>query len=205
MEWSGFPAGRSRWGVKNRKTPMRDPSTQSLSMGSGSIERRSPTANSHSSSRRRDTSRSRSGPWTPRIFRGSRLRSLVPGSLVFTPPVGQVSFDDPLVWWSYVKDADWRHPQGPGSTLDGKDSYPVVQVCWEDAAAYAKWAGKRLPSEAEWEFASRGGLDRKRYSWGDVQDSKGPTLVNNWQGQFPVENAATDGFTRTAPVGSYPP
>ncbi len=144
-------------------------------------------------------------PLDPAEFPGAPLDKLVPGSLVFTPPVGRVSFDNPYVWWSYVNGANWRHPQGPESNLDGKDDFPVVQVCWEDAAAYAKWAGKRLPTEAEWEFASRGGLVGKRYMWGDTQDGESANLMNNWQGQFPAENAKSDGFARTAPVASYPP
>jgi formylglycine-generating enzyme required for sulfatase activity len=143
-------------------------------------------------------------PPDPKDFPGAPKELLVPGSLVFSPPVGRVSLDDHLAWWRYVPGADWRHPSGPGSDLRERDDHPVVQVCWDDAAAYARWAGKRLPTEAEWEYAARGGLDRKRYCWGDELLPGGKWRVNNWQGQFPGENKADDGFAATAPAGSFP-
>ena len=131
-------------------------------------------------------------------YPGASLEKLVPGSIVFTPPAGRVSLDDPSIWWRYVPGADWRHPSGPDSTIRGKDDHPVVQVCWYDALAYASWARKRLPTEAEWEYASRGGLARARYVWGDLVLPGGKWQANVWEGRFPDQNTADDGFTRTA-------
>jgi formylglycine-generating enzyme required for sulfatase activity len=130
---------------------------------------------------------------------------LVPGSLVFTPPDRPVPLDDITNWWRWVPGASWRHPEGPGSSIAGKDDHPVVHVSWDDAAAYAKWAGKRLPTEAEWELASRGGLEGKKYAWGDEFRPGGKTLANTWQGTFPETNTDEDGFSRTSPVKSFPP
>ena len=130
---------------------------------------------------------------------------LVPGSLVFTPPAGQVSLDNPLVWWRYVPGANWRHPEGPDTTIEGKDDFPVVQVCWDDAVAYARWASKRLPTEAEWEYAARGGKERAPFVWGDELRPGGKWQANIWQGQFPSRNTSDDGYPRTAPVATFPP
>jgi formylglycine-generating enzyme len=130
--------------------------------------------------------------------------NLVPGSLVFTPPPRSVPLNSHYRWWQYVPGASWRHPEGPASNLTGRANYPVVQVAWDDAVAYAKWAHKRLPTEAEFEYAARGGLDRKWFSWGDELKPGGKWRANIWQGKFPNQNTAEDGFKSTAPVGSFP-
>lgn len=129
---------------------------------------------------------------------------LEPASIVFTPPPGPVPLDNHFRWWSYVKGADWRHPLGPDSSIEGKDDHPVVQVSWYDAQAYAEWAGKRLPTEAEWEFAARGGLDSQPYTWGDEHPDATDNHANIWQGNFPGENAKGDGFEGTSPVKTFP-
>jgi formylglycine-generating enzyme required for sulfatase activity len=141
----------------------------------------------------------------PKDFPDVPPEKLVAGSIVFTPPSVDVTYENPLVWWRYVPGASWRHPDGPESSTEGREGHPVVHVCWDDAVAYARWARKRLPTEAEWEYAARGGLERKRYVWGDELLPEGKWQVNNWQGRFPRENTAADGFPRTAPAGSFAP
>jgi sulfatase modifying factor 1 len=141
----------------------------------------------------------------PKDFPDAKPEDLVPGSVVFTPPSHAVGLNNPLVWWRYVKGASWKHPEGPASSLKGRGNHPVVHVAWEDASAYAKWAGKRLPTEAEFEFAARGGLDRQPYVWGSEFKPGGKFQANTFQGRFPDTNTAEDGFVGTSPVGSFPP
>lgn len=126
------------------------------------------------------------------------------GSLVFVRPASAVDLRDVGNWWHWVIGANWRHPEGPGSDLKGRENNPVVHVAWEDAAAYAKWAGKRLPTEAEWEFAARGGLENKRYAWGDELTPGGKYVANIFEGDFPNRDTAADGYSTLAPVASYP-
>lgn len=129
---------------------------------------------------------------------------LQPGSLVFIAPKEQVPLDNVAYWWVWVNGADWSHPQGPNSSIVGKENYPVVQVAFADAEAYAKWAGKRLPTEAEWEFAARGGMAKKEFAWGNELTPNGTYMANFFQGDFPHDNKASDGFIGLAPVKSYP-
>lgn len=140
----------------------------------------------------------------PALYPDADPALLCPGSLVFTQPASRVGLGDYRQWWAYVPGASWRHPQGPQSTLEGLDEHPVVHVTFEDASAYASWAGKSLPSEVEWEYAARGGLDGAAYPWGDEFAPEGRQMANTWQGQFPWQNTALDGYERTSPVGSFP-
>jgi len=137
-------------------------------------------------------------------YPGTDQAQLRAGSSVFTPPTRYPIAPDPMLWWSYVPGADWRHPYGPDSSIVGLGDHPVVHVAYDDARAYAEWASKRLPSETEWEFAARGGLDGAAFAWGDELAPKGRMLANFWQGPFPKENLCLDGFERTSPVKSFP-
>ena len=125
---------------------------------------------------------------------------LVPGSAVFVAPLSSGSPQ----WWRFVEGAHWRQPEGPGSSLEGRLDHPVVHIAYEDARAFARWAGGALPTEAQWEFAARGGLSSARYEWGEEHPDKGAPKANTWQGAFPLQNSGADGFIGTAPVGCYP-
>ena len=129
--------------------------------------------------------------------------ALAAGALVFTATSGPVPLNDLSAWWRWVHGANWRHPEGPESSIHGRENHPVVQVSWNDAVAYAQWAGKRLPSEAEWEYAARGGLEAKHYVWGDEFKPGGKYMANTWQGIFPVRDSGEDGFVGTSPVASF--
>ena len=141
---------------------------------------------------------------TKEEFPSAPAENLVAGSVVFAGTEHEVPLNDHLQWWSYVEKANWRHPLGPDSDIKGKEKYPVVHIAFGDAEAYAKWAGKRLPTEAEFEFAERGGLAGKVYAWGDDFRPNGKWMANTWQGKFPVKDSGEDGYAGIAPVGQFP-
>ncbi len=143
-------------------------------------------------------------PPDPADYPGALPEMLYAGSLVFVPPPGPVDLRDLTNWWQFVRGADWQHPLGEGSSIEGQMDHPVVHVAYADAEAYAAWTGKVLPSEAEWERAARGGLDGAEYAWGDEFAPDGRLMANTWQGRFPFENLREDGWERTSPVGSFP-
>jgi sulfatase modifying factor 1 len=141
----------------------------------------------------------------PADYPGAPPENLVAGSLVFHRTAGPVSLHDLRQWWTWTPGAYWRHPDGPGSSVKGRGRHPVVHVAYEDAAAYAAWAGKVLPTEAEWERAARGGLEGAIFPWGDEHFPGGRAMANTWQGEFPWQNLRVDGYDGTSPVGAFPP
>jgi formylglycine-generating enzyme len=142
-------------------------------------------------------------PPDPAEFPNVPPEDLKAGSIVFAPPNEPVPLDNHFAWWTYVPGANWQHPEGPDSTIEGRENHPAIHIAWKDAMAYADWADKRLPTEAEWEFAARGGLDRQPYCWGKQLKPGGSWQSNIWQGNFPNQNSAGDRFRGTAPVGSF--
>jgi formylglycine-generating enzyme required for sulfatase activity len=144
-------------------------------------------------------------PADPKMYPGAKPEMLAPSSVVFRKTDGPVDLRNPYQWWTYVRGADWRHPRGPDSTIEGLDDHPVVHVAFDDADAYARWVGKELPSEAEWEYAARGGLDGAEFCWGDELSPDGVVMANTWLGMFPYDRRPVNGHEWTAPVGSFAP
>ncbi|MFU0505775.1 formylglycine-generating enzyme family protein [Pseudaminobacter sp. NGMCC 1.201702] len=140
----------------------------------------------------------------PEDYPGIQPEMLYAGSLVFRPSIGTVDLHDWTQWWSFLEGANWRHPYGPRSSLEGMEDHPVVHISHHDAVAYARWRGKDLPTEAEWEFAARGGLDRVEFAWGEELTPGGRHMANTWQGPFPTANHAQDGYVYTSPVRAFP-
>ncbi|HEY8169743.1 MAG TPA: formylglycine-generating enzyme family protein [Candidatus Limnocylindria bacterium] len=144
-------------------------------------------------------------PLDPADYPDALPELLKPGSLVFQRTAGPVPLDDYRNWWAYVVGTSWRHPDGPGTARGGRERHPVVHVAWEDVTAYAAWVGKQIPTEAEWEYAARGGLEAMTFTWGDEFAPKGRMMANTWQGEFPWQNLLTDRYEGTSPVKSFPP
>ena len=140
----------------------------------------------------------------PDDYPGAKPELLQPASVVFCKPKRRVDLRNHYNWWTYVLGANWRHPEGPESSIDGRAQHPVVHIAYEDAEAYAKWIGKEILTEAEWEFAARGGFNSATYSWGEEFTPGGKQMANTWQGEFPWQNLLSDGYERTAPVGQFP-
>jgi len=138
-------------------------------------------------------------------YPGAKPEMLVPGSVIFVSPRRPVSLTNHYNWWTWMPGASWRHPEGPGTWIAFREKHPVVHVAFEDVAAYASWAEKEIPTEAEWEFAARGGLESADYAWGDEFEPDGKIMANTWQGEFPIKNLRTDGYEGTSPVGVFPP
>lgn len=144
-------------------------------------------------------------PLDPKDYPGADPKLLVPGALVFQKATGPVNLNSYFNWWAWVPGTNWKHPKGPGSSITGVENHPVVHVAYEDAIAYTKWVGKELPTEAEWEFAARGGLEGKNFTWGDEDLQLTNPMANSWQGEFPYQNLLVDKYEGTSPVGSFVP
>lgn len=144
-------------------------------------------------------------PLNPDDYPGALAENLIPGSLVFQKSKGPVNLSDYRNWWIWVPGANWKNPKGPDSSINGREKYPVVHIAYEDAEAYAKWIGKDLPTEAEWEYAARGGLDGKNFTWGDEDVQYTQPMANSWQGEFPYQNLLIDDYEGSSPVGSFAP
>jgi formylglycine-generating enzyme required for sulfatase activity len=144
-------------------------------------------------------------PADPALYPGARAEQLLPASIVFVPPPGPVPQGNHYSWWQYIAGANWRHPEGPGSSIKGRDQHPVVHIAHADAEAYATWIGKQLPREAEWEWAAWGGSHKGEFVWGDELHPGGLPVANTFQGDFPHHNNRLDGYERTSPVGAFPP
>ncbi len=143
-------------------------------------------------------------PADPLLYPDAQPDRLTPASIVFVPPPGPVGQGNPYHWWHYIPGANWRHPEGPGSSIKGREHHPVVHIAWEDTQAYATWIGKQLPTEVEWERAAWGGLDNAEFAWGDELHPGGRAVANTFQGDFPYHNSLLDGYARTSPVGAFP-
>jgi len=144
-------------------------------------------------------------PANPADYPGADPAMCAPSSCVFVKPAQPVDLSNPYNWWTYITGANWRHPEGPASSIEGHENDPVVHVAYEDVEAYAAWVGKEIPTEAEWEYAARGGLEGMEFAWGDDFTPGGVYMANTWQGNFPVENLRSDGYEMRSPVGSFPP
>jgi sulfatase modifying factor 1 len=204
MEWFGSLPVHSGWAAKKLLLMMQNQYTRCTLTASGWTKLRSLIKNLRRFVRATKYKTVAERQLEAKDFPNSPPENLRPGAMVFSPPKEAVSKTSHWSWWRYVPGANWQHPEGPESSLKGRINHPVVEIAWEDANEYAKWSGKRLPTESEFEYAARGGLDRNKFSWGNEVTPDGKWRANIWQGHFPDQNTVEDGFERTAPVGSFP-